>query len=231
MLEVVFQNQFDVFFYAKDISSRWVSCNPASLLLLNLAVVDQVFGRSEVDFFPPAIAAAIRQDDLNVIQSGMPLLNRVELITNAEGALVWAKSNKFCIVSPMGVALGLIGTTALLPEGEALPRPLQPFKNTVDYIRTHLDQPIRIRDLAAQLGLSESQFRRKFAAQFGKSPQDFIMGLRMQSAARLLSENALPIVEICDACGFSDQSYFTRQFRRYFAETPRAYRARRASLA
>ena len=139
MLEVVFQNHHDTFYYAKDTDSRWVSCNPACLMLLNLSLGDEVFGMTEADFFPPVIADAIRDDDLEVIRTGKPLLNRVELITNAVGELVWAQTNKFRLVSPEGTALGLIGTTSLLPDTASLPRSLEYFADTVDHIRKNLE--------------------------------------------------------------------------------------------
>lgn len=226
MLEVVFQNQSDVLFFAKDLESRWISCNPAFLHFLNMPSFDLIEGLSDTDFFPPSIANAIRLDDLNVIETGNPLRKRVELITIAHGERVWGQTSKYRVRTECGRPLGLVGTTSFLGEDEQLPTSLSYFQKTVAYIQDNIDRPLRVKELADQLNLSESQFRRKFAAQFGKTPQEFILSLKLQAAIRLLSTSDRSISQVCYACGFSDQSYFTRQFKRSFGETPRAYRAR-----
>lgn len=224
MLEGVFQNLSDIYYYAKDVRSRWISCNAASLELLNLSRIEDVLGASEADFFPPQIARAIRLDDTAILRGGQAILNRIELIPNSEGLLMWVSTNKQAITAPNGKIVGLVGTTTPVPESEVLPQQFELFRQTITHIRANLSEPIRIADLAFTVRLSESQFRRKFRAQFGVSPQDFILRARLQSAARSLSRSDVQISTVAADCGFSDQSYFTRQFKIFFGETPGRYR-------
>lgn len=226
MFETVFENFHDLYYYVKDTESRWISCNSASIALLNMSRIEDVLGASEVDFFPPKIAHAIRQDDLRVLKNGQPILNRIELIPNADGLLVWVSTNKQVISTVDGQFVGLIGTTALIANDEALPQQYEHFRDTISYIRANLSGPIKVIDLAEASGLSESQFRRRFGAQFGVSPQEFILRARLQAAARLLSRNDHPISTIASDCGFADQSYFNRQFKIFFHQTPNGYRAK-----
>ena len=67
MFEVIFQHLLDVYFYVKDINGRWISCNTASLELLNMSQVSQVIGQRENSFFPERIAKDIRADDLTIL--------------------------------------------------------------------------------------------------------------------------------------------------------------------
>lgn len=224
MLEAVFQNLPDIFYYAKDVRSRWVSCNAASLELLNLSRIDEVVGASERDFFPPQIARAIRFDDTTILRSGKSIMKRIELIPNADGLLMWVSTNKQPIISQDGTIVGLVGTTSPVPEGGELPQQFEHFRQTISHIRANLGQTIKIADLAQAVRLSESQFRRNFRVQFGVSPQEFILRARLQSAARALSRHDTAISAIAGDCGFTDQSYFTRQFKDFFGETPRRYR-------
>jgi AraC-like DNA-binding protein len=46
----------------------------------------------------------------------------------------------------------------------------------------------------------------------------------VEEAERLLSNTDYPIIEIAVACGYSDQSYFTKVFKKYTGLTPRQYR-------
>ena len=50
---------------------------------------------------------------------------------------------------------------------------------------------------------------------------------RIDEAVRRLDDTDQPIAAIASACGFYDQSSFTRQFQRVVGMTPGAYRARR----
>jgi transcriptional regulator GlxA family with amidase domain len=50
--------------------------------------------------------------------------------------------------------------------------------------------------------------------------------VRINAASQALMTSDRSIAEIAAACGFYDQSYFTKQFRRQFAQTPSAYRER-----
>lgn len=226
MFEAVFQPLQDFLFYAKDRDGRWISCNMASLRLLKMSHINEVLGTREIDFFPPKIADAIRLDDLVILEQGKTIINRIEFIPNADRVLMWVATNKQPIFDADDNIIGLIGITRPIPDEETLPQQFEYFRKAIAYIGANIDSTIRMGDLAAELRLSESQFRRKFRSQFGTSPQDFILRTRLQAAAQALSAEDISISEIAANCGFSDQSYFTRQFRRFFGETPKVYRSR-----
>src|SRR3954453_8687517 len=72
----------DVYFYVKDIESRWQECNSATLTLFNASGKAEVLGKTDWDFYPEEIAREIIQDDRAVIESGRPLVNKLEVIVN-----------------------------------------------------------------------------------------------------------------------------------------------------
>ena len=224
MFEVLFQNLLDIYFYAKDIEGRWISCNSASLELLNKTKVSDVIGVKEADFFPKQIADDIRKDDLKILDHGESVLNRIELITNSYGALIWVNTNKLPIYNVEGDVLGIIGVTRPIIEQKSLPQKYELFNSVIDYILINLTKTILISDLANEIKLSESQFRRKFRQEFGVSPQEFILRARLQTSAHLLRSQTKNISQIACESGFSDQSYFTRQFKKFFGKTPKEYR-------
>lgn len=79
--------------------------------------------------------------------------------------------------------------------------------------------------LAAQAGLSASQFRRLWIHEVGMPPHRYVNRLRLEAASRHLAESDDPIGVVATANGFSDQLYFTRCFRRQFQMSPSEYRA------
>lgn len=78
--------------------------------------------------------------------------------------------------------------------------------------------------LAEKCGFSEVYFRKLFVKQMGLSPRQFIIDIRIQKAKQLLSEGALKIWAVSEACGFSSSYHFCRIFKERAGMTPSEYR-------
>ena len=100
----------------------------------------------------------------------------------------------------------------------------QNLLNTIAYMENNYGENIVLADLASVAGYSPNYFQRLFKKVFSRTPQEYLLDLRLQKAKQLLSASELSIVEICYACGFNSQSYFTLQFRKKYGNTPRKYR-------
>lgn len=99
------------------------------------------------------------------------------------------------------------------------------------HIDTHLAETIRVEGLAALLGLSVGHFCRAFKATFTVSAHTYLTRRRIEVAQCMMLTTHEPLGSIALACGMSDQSHFTRLFRRIVGETPHAWRsARRSAL-
>ncbi|NBB94440.1 MAG: helix-turn-helix domain-containing protein [Planctomycetes bacterium] len=94
------------------------------------------------------------------------------------------------------------------------------------YMADHLAEPISREDVADAAGLSPSHFSRQFTAHIGRTFTDMLNQMRIDKATGLLVRTDRPLVLIAMDCGFSDQSYFTKVFRRYARTTPGQYRLR-----
>jgi AraC-like DNA-binding protein len=95
------------------------------------------------------------------------------------------------------------------------------------YIDAHLTGRIRVEQLAELLNLSESHFSRAFRCTFGTSAHEYLTRRRIEVAQSLMLTTCEPLCTIALGCGLSDQSHFTRVFRRIVGETPRAWRRTR----
>ena len=100
-------------------------------------------------------------------------------------------------------------------------------------LTTHVDARltgrIYIRDLAACLNLSIGHFTRLFASTFGLPAQTWIRRRRIELAQALMLITEAPLCAISLSCGMSDQSHFTRTFRRLVGETPNVWRKSRCA--
>jgi len=223
-LETVFNLLPKVILYVKDHTRRWVTCNRAALSLLRKQHQYEVLGAREEDFFSQAVAEAIKVDDLRILDHGEHIIDRVELIANQHGQLVWVKTSKLPIRNPGGDILGLVGLTQLLEVDSELPARFEKFRSVIDKIESSLDDPPSVAELASSAHMSESHFRRSFKQCFGIAPQEFVVQQRLRRAATMLTETDRSIALIAFECGFGDQSHFSRQFRRFFGHPPRSYR-------
>ena len=98
-----------------------------------------------------------------------------------------------------------------------------------DYIVARLDERILVADLAQQVGLSPNHFAASFTEQTGRPPHRFVLDIRIERAAALLSQSTLPIAQIAHDCGFSSQQHLCNAFRRHQATTPGRYRSHKRS--
>ena len=94
------------------------------------------------------------------------------------------------------------------------------------YLRAHLEDPLRVEELAVQLPLSVSYFCRAFKQSFGATPHAHVMRLRLELAQRLMLTTAEPLSQVALACGLADQAHLSKLFRRALGETPSAWRRR-----
>jgi AraC family transcriptional regulator len=97
-------------------------------------------------------------------------------------------------------------------------------KRVLSYIEDHLDERLRIDDLAALSRLSISYFSVAFRQSFGISVHAFIVCSRIDRATTMMVSTAEQLSRIAIACGFCDQAHLSRQFRRMIGNTPTKWR-------
>ena len=95
-----------------------------------------------------------------------------------------------------------------------------------DWILARLDEPLRIPQIAAQVGLSARSFSRRFGSAFGVSPHGFLQYARLNLARDLLRQSNLSVSEIGHRCGYSELSRFSRAFTARVGSSPQSYRRR-----
>lgn len=93
-----------------------------------------------------------------------------------------------------------------------------------EYISQHYMEELQLEDLAAQVAMAPSAFSRFFKQHTGRSPVDYIIDVRIGSAARMLVDTRATVSEICYACGFNNLSNFNRTFKSRRGFTPREFR-------
>jgi AraC family transcriptional regulator len=102
--------------------------------------------------------------------------------------------------------------------------PQRQLIQVLDYIHEHLDQDIKLADLAQLLGISQFHFSHSFKQALGVSPYQYLIQQRIERAKRLLKQTERSIMDIAFDCGFNSHSHLSKQFRQLTGMTPRVYR-------
>jgi AraC-like DNA-binding protein len=95
-----------------------------------------------------------------------------------------------------------------------------------ELIEAHIDGSLPIARVAAVCGLSTSRFAHAFKASVGMAPHRWLLVRRVERAKELLRRGRRSLSDVALACGFADQSHFTRVFRRATGATPGDWKLR-----
>jgi AraC-like DNA-binding protein len=90
----------------------------------------------------------------------------------------------------------------------------------IEQLRNEFNQPLRIEDIARELGMSVSAFHHHFKAVTAMSPLQFQKQLRLQEARRLLLIQGLDAAGAGYRVGYDDASHFNREYKRLFGLPP-----------
>lgn len=94
----------------------------------------------------------------------------------------------------------------------------------ISHLESNYCDPIQLDELVGISRMSKRSFLRAFEAAVGCTPIAYLIRLRVSRAAKMLSETNDQVTKIAYAVGFNDSNYFTRQFRKHYGVSPRAYR-------
>ena len=224
LMESVFDALGDVVFCVKDGQARYQSVNQALVDRVNANEKSDLIGKTAADVFAESLAAIYTSQDQHVLETGQPIQDQLEQVTNSDGNLGWYLANKFPILDEQNQPIGLVGISQDLHSPTDRDLEMANLKSVVDFIQSNLDASLRTEALAARVSMSCDQLDRRMKRVFRLSTKKYIMKSRLEKATRFLVHSNHSMVEIASQCGFADQSAFTRHFRAVVQVTPAIYR-------
>ena len=102
--------------------------------------------------------------------------------------------------------------------------PCSGMEKALATIQARFKNALSLSRIAEEAGMSISTFVRRFKQCTGMTFVDYVNGLRISHACRLLKSSRLSLLDISLACGFSQQAHFNRVFKKFSGMTPRQYR-------
>jgi len=95
-----------------------------------------------------------------------------------------------------------------------------------DLMDREYSRPLDVPSLARAALMSPSHFARRFRAEYGETPYNYLMTRRIERAKALLRRGDLSVTEVCMEVGCTSLGSFSSRFTELVGETPSAYRAR-----
>jgi AraC family transcriptional activator FtrA len=115
-------------------------------------------------------------------------------------------------------------------QAQYLPSPVRTepdagrLQESMNWMRTHLERPITVAELAARCHLSPRQYVRRFADTNGTSPYRWLLDQRVTRARELLESSDASVEDIARRSGFRDATTLRSHFRSRLSTTPTQYR-------
>ncbi len=100
----------------------------------------------------------------------------------------------------------------------------QRILKTADYLQSHYQEKMNLEQLLKIVNMSKSYYLNLFRQYIGTTPYNYLLSLRITKAKELLELSNLPIREISDNVGFSDNTGFSVRFKTMVGQSPQEYR-------
>ena len=223
--EALFDRMPDTLYAIKDRNGRYVSISETVVQRCGIRRKQDAIGKTAFDLYPRPMAERYARQDERLFRTGRPIVDNLDLTVYRNGGAGWCLSTKEPIYNRQRRLVGLAAISKDLVEPSRAGYIDARFAQTVDYMHEHYLEPLRMEDLAQMAGLSLAQFERRMKKIFHMPAGRYLIKSRIDNAARLLSASDMPIAEIAQRSGFSDQSSLSRQFRQITGFTPRQYRS------
>lgn len=143
----------------------------------------------------------------------------VHLVRRDHGAAVAGSAARRCVVAPWRE-----GGQAQFIEHPVPEETDRSTSATRQWALGRLAEPVTLEGMARHAHMSERTFTRRFRAEVGTSPLQWLLQSRLTQARRLLESSDLAVARIATACGFGDPIALRKHFHTRLGLSPVAYR-------
>jgi len=122
-------------------------------------------------------------------------------------------------------------TELILNNRTAAPDHWQDYAREIaQYIDDHFAEELTLDSLARRFSLSKTYLPKKFKAQYGISPTEYLACIRIKKAKEYLHDTDYPVCKVAEMVGIDNPSYFIKLFKRHEKLTPYAYHSKWKSI-
>ncbi|GGJ29670.1 AraC family transcriptional regulator [Deinococcus roseus] len=223
-LEAIFDRSADTVFFVKDLQGCYLSVNQTLLERVGLKYPQELIGKTPTEVFPPSLGLGFAEQDQQVL-TGELLLDQLELHLYASGGAGWCITHKVPLVHDSGEVWGMIGISKDLGMPDMTGTVYAEVARAVQFIQSDYMHNLTLQDLADAAGITINKLERHIRRIFGLTTYQLLLKTRIEQASRLLKTTQDSTAQIALACGFYDQSAFSKQFKAAVGMTPSHFRS------
>jgi AraC-like DNA-binding protein len=227
--EPLFDHLPDVVFFIKDRDGRYLAVNQTLVERCGKQRKAELIGRRPSEVLGEALGRGYESQDRGVLETGYRLLNQLELHVYRSRDVGWCLTSKFPLIDREGRTIGLVGVSQDLRLPDVRAEEFRHVDDAIRYVEANISNPPSIGELAGIAKMSVYQLDRRMRRVFGLTTGQWVLQTRINHARKRLIDTDLPIAAIALEAGYSDQSSFTRQFRRSTGLSPSDFRKFRRS--
>ncbi len=229
--EELFDHLSDIVYFIKDAQGAYLIVNKTLVARCGVANKTALIGRTAAEVLRKPLGDRFAAQDARVLGTGVPLLSQMELHVYPSGDVGWCLTTKLPLRDRRGTVVGLVGVSQDLRIPDVATEEYLQVASAIAYGEEHLSSAPSVDELARVANMSKYQLDRRMRHVFGLATGQWLLKIRLDAAQRLLQQTEQSIASIALQAGYTDQSAFTRQFRRSTGLTPGEFRAARRIVA
>ncbi|WOR15497.1 AraC family transcriptional regulator [Hyphomonas sp. FCG-A18] len=219
-LSDLFDRLSDTVFFIKDSGGRYLLVNDTLAKRCKHSSKDELIGKLPSTVLGKALGERYEAQDKLIIETGTPILDRLEVHIYPDRTTGWCITNKFPLIEEDGSIVGLAGISKDLGAPHIDNDNFPKLKSVIEHVKEHISETHTIQDLSEMAGLSPYQLDRRMQQIFGLTTGQWVLKQRIDFARQELTESDKPLAEIAMDAGYEDQSAFSRQFKKATGLTP-----------
>ena len=222
--EALFDCLPDVVFFIKDTDGQYVAVNYTLVERCGLREKRQLIGHTPSEHQGSLLGRGYEAQDRQVLTTGQTITKQLELHMYPNRNVGWCLTTKLPLFDANKRVVGLVGVSQDLRLPDLTTADYEQVAAAVRYAENNIAAAPTVRMLANVASMSTYRLDRRMQRVFGLTTGQWMLKLRLDIARQQLIESDLAIATVALNVGYSDQSAFTRQFRRATGLSPSRFR-------
>lgn len=223
-LEQLFDQVADIAFFVKDSQGKYVAVNHSLLARHGLSSKQGALGKSPADICSGDFGKLPSEQDKQVLSSGVPMIDHLEMQWEMPGRPVWCLTTKVPLHDGHGQVIGIVGFSRDIRMAVAASVVPTTFARALEQFERDLPSEASPSWLAKLAKMPNHRFARTMKLIFGLTPTQYIAKSRLGKASSLLLQTDKSISDIAQLCGYFDHSAFSRAFKKTIGASPIDFR-------
>ena len=149
LLQALMDNVPDLIYF-KDTSSRFTRINRAQARFLGVETAEQAIGKSDLDFQNPDLARGFYEDEQRLVQTGEPIVNRIEFNPWKDGQARWLSTTKVPIKDEAGRVISIVGVSHDITHRRQAEEALAAERDLLQALMDNIPDTIYFKDAASR---------------------------------------------------------------------------------